>query len=168
MNDDAASGGSGPLARDIMTAEVVSATPDTPLARVAETMIRRRLRALPVISERREVLGIVTEREVMEHFLPRFGRPNGRTSEGDRAGRVPVREVMRRSVLCVKEDQPLREVAALMLNKDAERFPVCSEGTLVGFLTRGDVVRELLARPAGAGRTEHGARRRTEDGEAER
>jgi CBS domain-containing protein len=55
-----------------------------------------------------------------------------------------VRDVMTRQVLCVAPEQPVGEVAALMTNKDVERVPVVFEGRLVGFLTRGDIVRKLI------------------------
>jgi CBS domain-containing protein len=55
-----------------------------------------------------------------------------------------VRDVMTRQVLCVGPEQPAAEVAALMSNKDVERVPVVREGRLVGFLTRGDIVRKLI------------------------
>ena len=55
-----------------------------------------------------------------------------------------VRDVMTRQVLCVSPDQPLAEVASLMNNKDVDRVPVVEEGKLVGFLTRGDIVRKLI------------------------
>ena len=55
-----------------------------------------------------------------------------------------VRDVMTRQVMCVGPEQPVAEVAALMSNKDVERVPVVREGRLVGFLTRGDIVRKLI------------------------
>jgi CBS domain-containing protein len=58
--------------------------------------------------------------------------------------RRTVRDVMTRQVLCVSPDQPLAEVASLMSNKDVERVPVVIDGKLVGFLTRGDIVRRLI------------------------
>ena len=51
---------------------------------------------------------------------------------------------MTRQVLCVAPEQPLAEVASLMLNKDVERVPVVQDDRLVGFLTRGDIVRKLI------------------------
>lgn len=130
------------LVRDVMTSDVVSVSPDVSLTEAADLMIRLRLRALPVVNEAQEVVGLVTDRHVMEHLLPRLGGTDG----GERAGdaRPTVRDVMLRSVLCVKAEERLRDVAALMIQKDVERFPVCADGTLVGFLTRGDIVRKLL------------------------
>ena len=63
---------------------------------------------------------------------------------GAPARRATVRDVMTRQVLCVSPEQPLAEVASLMSNKDVDRVPVVREGRLVGFLTRGDIVRKLI------------------------
>jgi len=52
---------------------------------------------------------------------------------------------MARSVLCLAEDQTLADVANLMSGKDVDRFPVVREGVVVGFLTRADVIRRLIA-----------------------
>jgi CBS domain-containing protein len=51
---------------------------------------------------------------------------------------------MTRQVMCVNPDQPVAEVAAMMSNKDVDRVPVVRDGRLVGFLTRGDIVRKLI------------------------
>ena len=57
---------------------------------------------------------------------------------------LTVRDVMSRQVMCVAPEQPIAEVASLMSNKDVDRVPVVREGQLVGFLTRGDIVRKLI------------------------
>ena len=55
-----------------------------------------------------------------------------------------VRDVMARTVLCVNENEPLADVMRLMLDKEIERLPVVRDGQLVGFITRGDIIRRLL------------------------
>lgn len=134
--------------RDVMTRDVVSTSPESALGEIADTMVRRRLRAIPVIDEEGHVLGLITDRHVMGHFLPHLESPD--TSRDPAAlaasiGEVPVRETMERSVMCVKEEESLKDVARLMLDKEIERLPVVREGVLVGFLTRGDIIRRLLA-----------------------
>jgi CBS domain-containing protein len=39
----------------------------------------------------------------------------------------------------------LTDVANLMSSKDVDRFPVVREGKVVGFLTRADLIRRLVA-----------------------
>ena len=69
--------------------------------------------------------------------------------------RRTVRDVMTRQVLCVSPDQPLAEVASLMVNKDLPRVPVVRDGRLVGLLTRGDIVRKLIGIVTSALRHSH-------------
>lgn len=133
--------------RDIMSQDVRPVSPGTPVREAVDLMVRKRLRALPVVGEKEEVLGIVSERDIMRGLMPRIPRAGHEPESG---GRTPdtlsVRDVMTRSVMCVSEDLGLEEAAYLMINKDVEQLPVTSEGKLTGFLTRGDLIRKLYAR----------------------
>lgn len=140
--------------RDVMVEGGIAVQPETPLGEASRLMVQHDVHALPVVSETQEVLGMVTHAELLRHLLPLYVR---RMSSGQyRAIQkedeeqvtdphdIPVREVMDRSVLCVSEDQVLADVATMMINRKIDRFPVVREGALVGFLTRGDIVRRLL------------------------
>jgi len=130
-----------------MTSDVVTANPSTPLAEVADMLVTRRLRAVPVVDEDGHVLGIITDRQVMTHFLPVLDRMDaGAEDVGPLIGEGEVRDIMERTVMCVNEDELLSDVIRLMLDKEIERLPVVREGQLVGFLTRGDIIRRLLKR----------------------
>ncbi|MEX2584494.1 MAG: CBS domain-containing protein [Gemmatimonadota bacterium] len=136
--------------RDVMTPRVFRVYPDTPVRELLDLMGRHQLKAIPVIGEKREVLGVVNDRDVLRHLLPAIGRAgagDGAAGEQDDAlYEVPVREIMTRSVMCISEDQTLSEVVSTMINKDVERLPVVHEGKLTGFLTRTDVLRKLFTR----------------------
>jgi CBS domain-containing protein len=129
--------------RDVMTQRVYRVSPDDPVKVVLDLVAEHRLRAVPVVGEDREVLGLVTDRDLLRFLLPGVQRP----SEGGGVVGTKVREVMSRSVICVSEDQALTEVASIMVSKDLERLPVTSEGKLTGFLTRGDILRKLFVFP---------------------
>jgi CBS domain-containing protein len=133
------------LVRDLMTRDIVSVTPEAPMAYVAELLIRRRLRAIPVAGPTAEVVGMVTDADVMEMFLPRI-RGEERASAPESGGPPdrPVREVMQRSFFTARDDETIEAVVDRMIRKDIERMPVVTEGRLVGFLTRGDIIRRLL------------------------
>lgn len=131
---------------DIMTQRPRTATPDTPLRDAALQMARGGISALPVVEESELIVGMLAERDLLRHLLGSYlqgDTPPRPTPEGVNARRA-VRDAMTRQVLCVSPEQPLAEVASLMINKDVEHVPVVREGRLVGFLTRGDIVRKLI------------------------
>lgn len=141
--------------RDLMTPDVTTVGPDMPLAAAAQVLLARRVSSVPVVGPAGEVVGMLTERHLMRFLLPEtvsamstgqvraIKRRKSKESPAP-AGALPVREVMDRSVLCLEEDQAIADVAALMLSKEVDRFPVTRDGTLVGYLTRADIVRKLL------------------------
>lgn len=134
--------------RDVMSHRTFRVYADTPLDELMALMARHRLRAVPVVADEREVVGIVTDRDLLGYLMPRVLRA-GEEEEGAEEQRtvkrtVPVREIMSRSVMCVAEEQSVADVASIMVNKDVERFPVVREGRLSGFLTRGDIIRKLF------------------------
>jgi CBS domain-containing protein len=132
--------------RDVMTDHPRTVLAETPLKEAARTMVRAGLGALPVIDDERRVVGMVSEREVIRHLLTTqvFTGADVRSALAPLSGPRTVRDVMSRQVMCVAPEQPIAEVASLMSNKDVDRVPVVREGQLVGFLTRGDIVRKLI------------------------
>ncbi len=132
--------------RDLMTERPRTTMADVPLRTAARELMLSGLGALPVVDENQRLLGMLSERELMRHLLATevLSDRASRGAPPPLQGTKTVRDVMTRQVLCVAPDQPAAEVAALMSNKDVERVPVVAEGRLVGFLTRGDIVRKLI------------------------
>ena len=145
--------------RDLMTPQVLSARPEQSLGDVARLMMDKDVRALPVVDDHGSLMGMVTHRELLKYLIPDYLQRSksgkfralpanlmaGQGSADPRA--LPVKDVMSRAVLCLSEDQTLTDVANLMNNKDVDRFPVVREGVVVGFLTRADLIRRLVANP---------------------
>lgn len=146
--------------RDLMTPDVLSARPEQSLGDVARMMMDKDVRALPVVDDNGSLVGMVTHRELLKYLIPDYLQKTksgkframpasmaaGHQSSSDPRA-LPVKDVMSRAVLCVSEDQTLSDVANLMNNKDVDRFPVVREGIVVGFLTRADLIRRLVANP---------------------
>ena len=135
--------------RDLMSERPRSVSPDTPIRDAARDMIRARLGGLPVVDGAGQVVGMLGERELMRHLLDSYLHAGGRGAAGARTqppatAPAAVRDVMTRQVLCVSPDQSIADVASIMTNKDVDRVPVVRDGQLVGFLTRGDIVRKLI------------------------
>jgi CBS domain-containing protein len=132
--------------RDLMTHEATTVGPDDLARDIVDIMVRKRLRALPVVGDKLEVLGIVSEWDVMRGLLPHI--PSVATEEENlpEGEQLTAREIMTRSVLCVSEEMGLEEAVNLMINKKVEQCPVVRESVFTGMLTRSDIIRKLFAR----------------------
>jgi CBS domain-containing protein len=133
------------IARDVMVHNPARVGPELPVRDAVDLMVRRRVKALPVVGDKDEVLGIITESDVMQALAPQIPRVSTGQRRGDEAV-ISVRDIMSRSVLCIAEEAGLEETATMMRNKNFEQFPVTSEGRLTGLLSRGDIIRKLFAR----------------------
>lgn len=115
--------------------------PDTPVSEVVDLMVRRGARAIPVVGEQYEVLGIITTSDALQEVL-RDGA--GEESSGEsRSGTRRARDVMTRAVLCVSETQPLVDAARMMANKKIEQLPVVRDGELIGLITRDAILHAI-------------------------
>lgn len=156
------------VAADIMTRDVITVSPDTPLGTVAETLASQRFGSLPVVDAAGHLLGIVTEEDLVARaadlHLPRhitflgsiiyLENPQRFTEEAEKILAVTAREIMETSVPSTPPDTPVEVVAARMLDEDLRRVVVLDdERRLLGIITRADIVRMQTGRlpehPAG-------------------
>jgi CBS domain-containing protein/mannitol/fructose-specific phosphotransferase system IIA component (Ntr-type) len=135
------------VVRDVMTHRIVSVPPDATVRRTLDLMLRRRLGAVPVVGDKGEVLGIITDADIMRALLPLIPRAGSDETEASEAPQEQsVKEIMTRSVLCVSEDMGVRELASMMINKDVEQLPVVNAGSIAGMVFREDIIRKLFGR----------------------
>ena len=121
---------------DVLTPLSYRIYPDSPIAEIQQLMMRRGVSALPVVGANHELLGIITVADVLTHTLS--GRESGNTS----VRTAPVaRDLMTRSVLCVSEDESLLVASRSMIARGVSMLPVVRDGEIIGFLTRGTVMR---------------------------
>ena len=114
---------------------------DTPLSEVVDLMVRREIRAVPVVGERYEVLGIITTGDALDQVL-REGRREDVEGEAQQEA-LTARDVMTRAVLCVSESQKLTDAGRMMVNRGVDLLPVVREGELIGLITRDAILSAL-------------------------
>jgi len=131
------------LVGDAFEATQYRVYPETPLSEVVGLMVRRETRAIPVVGERYEVLGIITTGDALDHVLRDAPSDDSEPDAGKET--LTARDVMTRAVLCVSESQPLLDAARMMVNRKVEQLPVVRDGELVGLITKDAVLRVLHA-----------------------
>ena len=149
---------------DVMARNVVTATPQTTVQDAAKLMINHRISGLPIVDADRQLVGIVTEGDLLRRAETGTERqrsgwsewfsPNSRlAAEYIKSHARRVSDVMSRDVVSVTELVSLGEIAALMETKRIKRVPVLHDGKLVGIVSRANLVRALAMtineRPSG-------------------
>ena len=143
-------------ARDVMTTEVCTVDPDTPLQDLAKLLVDRRISAVPVLDSERRVIGIVSEGDLLRRqetateqrrswWLEMFANRDALAREYVKAHGMQAHHVMTRHVLCASETMSLGEIADLLDHHKIKRVPVVRDGRLVGIVSRSDLVRAFLA-----------------------
>ncbi len=116
--------------------EVVSLSPDASVGEAVALLAGRRIGAVPVLGPDGAVLGMLSERDVL-YGLARAGA----ALLGTR-----VADVMTAPVVTVTSDTPLLSALALMTKRRIRHLPVVDDGTLVGLVSIGDLVKLRIDR----------------------
>ncbi len=120
---------------DLMTPKPTTVPPETPVGEVWRVMTERRFRHMPVVIDGGELVGIVTQRDLLTATQASDRRID---FEDDR----PISELMNRKVDTVKPECCAAEAARHMLRTKRSCLPVIDEtGVLIGILTEADFMR---------------------------
>jgi len=141
--------------KELMSNNPVAVGPETPLRDVAIILTENGFSGLPVIGERLEVLGVVSEADILVKEQGPADRRGGvlgwlLADEVPDAAKLAARtagEAMTSPAITVRPDAHVSYAARLMTENGIKRLPVVdSHGTLAGIVTRADLVR-AFARP---------------------
>jgi CBS domain-containing protein len=114
--------------RDIMTADVIVASPDDDLMRAAQLMESNDFGSLP-IGDNGRLIGMLTDRDITIRGVARGLGPDAK-----------VRDVMTTDIECVRDTDSVAEAASRMEDMQVRRLPVVDESDkLVGIVSLGDL-----------------------------
>ena len=140
--------------RDAMTHGIIGVRDTASLAEAVETMLRAGISALCVFDERKALVGILSEGDLLrrgelgtEKRRPRWLESllsGGRLAHAyaHEHGRTAA-EVMTREVVTIDEDAPLSEAVDLMIRRRVKRLPVVRGGSVIGVVSRSDLLKRL-------------------------
>lgn len=148
-------------ARNIMTTEVITTTPETPVSEVAALLDKHRISGVPVVDKEDWVVGVITQSDLVarardlelppaialfdlrlfletpSHFKKRLEKMLGTT----------VGDVMTPKPLTVYPETPVNQIADLMAKKKVHTIPVVEGSKLVGVIGKIDLIRAQAREP---------------------
>jgi CBS domain-containing protein len=141
-------------ARDVMTWGAITVEPDESVTRAVQLMLQNKISGLPVVDDKGEFVGIVTEGDFLrrgelgtQRQRPRWLEfllgPGRLAAEYVQASGQKVAQVMTREAKTITPETPLEEVVRLMERHRVKRLPVVQDGKLVGIVSRADLLHTL-------------------------
>ena len=133
-------------ARDIMTNPVHTVWQNASVESAAELMTAKSITALPVVDADGLLVGMVSEGDLLWHRVPAEPTADGRgipdTDPDHRPGKVV--EVMSAYPLTTTPGTDVADVADAMLQNDVRSIPVLEGRTVVGIISRRDILRAMV------------------------
>jgi CBS domain-containing protein len=141
----------------VMTRDVITVSPAASIHTAARLMVDHGISGLPVVADDGKLVGIVSEGDLILRHTRRAQRPWWRAffedpeqvaQEYQKAAGTTVAEVMTHSVVSISPVWGIETAAAIFRNRGIRRIPVVRDGQLVGIVTRADLIKALVIKPA--------------------
>jgi CBS domain-containing protein len=114
--------------------EVYSIGPNAKVIEALQLMAQKDIGALVVMDAGR-IVGMISERDYARKVTL-----HGKSSED-----VPVRDIMTAEVITVDPARTVEECMGLVTQRRIRHLPVCEEGRLIGLVSIGDLVKDVIA-----------------------
>jgi CBS domain-containing protein len=143
-------------AADVMVSNVITVNVDATIQEVASTLATNRISAVPVVDREGKLAGIVSEGDLIRRseigtersrswWLDALSTNRKLAEDFVRSHSRRVSDVMTTDVISVKPDSTLREIASLLEKNGIKRVPVVQDGTVVGIVSRANLVQALAS-----------------------
>jgi CBS domain-containing protein len=118
------------LVKEVMNRNVKTIRPEDTVKDAAKVMNENRIGALIVVSGSGEVIGIMTERDILVDVV----------ATGKSADNVKVSDIMTPNIITIEPHRTLEDAADLMTDNKIKKLPVVENGSLVGIVTATDLI----------------------------
>ena len=148
-------------ARDIMTTEVLTVTPETSIEDLSKILENRKIGGVPVVEKGGRLVGVITQSDLVErardlelppainildfHFYLQI--PSHLLRKIEKMLGTSVGDCMTPDPVTVAPDTPVSQIAALMAKQKVHTIPVVKAGKIVGIIGKMDLVRAMAQEP---------------------
>ncbi len=122
--------------RTIMSTDVVSVKPDTPISEAVELLVAKDITGIPVVNDDGTLAGIVTEKDILSLLAD------------TKCAAGTAEQYMTRDVVTFDADDDFIAICECLMKNHFRRVPILSGGKLVGIVSRADIIK-YIASPLG-------------------
>ena len=121
------------LVSDYMTKKLITFRPDQSVSDVMQTLIKNRISGAPVVNEKNELLGIISEGDCIKQISE--SRYYNMPMDND-----TVDKHMVKNVETIDGNLNIFDAAKQFINSKRRRFPIVENGKLVGQISQKDIL----------------------------
>jgi CBS domain-containing protein len=143
-------------AADVMVSNVITVGVNASIGEVAAILLNNHISAAPVVDEKGELVGIVSEGDLIRRpeigtakrhswWLDLISNKWASATEYIKSHSRKVADVMTRDVITAKPDTPLGDIAAMLERNRIKRVPIVEGGKLVGLVSRANILQALAS-----------------------
>jgi CBS domain-containing protein len=122
-----------PFIAKLIERSCVTTYADCPLDDLIAILVERRIGTVVVVNSDHQVIGIVSERDIIRHL-----------STGGKTANSVTKNIMTSKVITVENNVTSAQLMQLMTEHRIRHVPITRDGKLVGIVSIGDVVKRLL------------------------
>lgn len=144
--------------KELMTSPVITIDEESTLRQAASKMIRKKIGCLPVVNDKDEIIGILSESDFIakSHSIP-FSRYDAPQLFGtwlskdeikrmyEEASKIRIGDVMTKNVITVSEEDTVEHLVNLLIRHGFYRFPVVRGKIAVGMVSKRDFLKLIVS-----------------------
>ena len=123
--------------KDYMTTNLITFKPDQSIEVVIESLIKNRISGAPVVNDRNELVGIISEGDCIKQISDSryYNMPMSHRT---------IENCMVRNVDTIDGEMNVFDAASMFINAKRRRFPIVENGKLVGQISQKDVLKAAI------------------------
>lgn len=118
--------------KDLMSTSIVCVRPETSISQVAKQMRQADVGSIPVCDDRGQILGIITDRDIVIRAL------------SDDQGPKTAKEIMTQNPISASPNMNTHQASIAMAKHQVRRLPVVENNKLLGMLSMADIARKNI------------------------
>ncbi|MCK8601056.1 CBS domain-containing protein [Desulfoferrobacter suflitae] len=145
-------------AKDIMTRELITVSPDTDITEAAKILLDKHINGLPVVDKNGKLVGIICQSDLislqkkvrlpsvftlLDTFIP-VRSQKSIDKELEKIAAAKVVQAMTADPVVINAEDTVEDIATLMVEKNLHTLPVVEDGKLVGVVGKEDILSTLM------------------------
>jgi CBS domain-containing protein len=139
------------MVRDLMARDVEYVSEDETVISVARKLLRRRISGAPVLSRDGELVGVITEHDLLNwhaqvvNELEKNENSLDPTVYAERVSNETIEHLYNKPAVSIDEAADLNAATRILIDRRIRRLSVTSNGRLVGIISRADILKGMAA-----------------------